>query len=213
MTIAVPETVSFPLINKQGALLYKVVICLCMYALNRSQHTDENANFLRFCLQHGVGPQHVICIPFYAVISLLLSVLLPSCFLYYSQIKALYHYLVHTLVLVISYYSLILLCIIYRPATAALFTLVVSVHVAEKCMVDTGERILYCGHNLRTAFQFFALLLIWFAWIYLPLQIPPPLDFITCLFIPEVTGIGIVFAYYLVNGVCIVTYDTYSKLL
>lgn len=206
------DRVQFPPINKQGGLAYKVATCVCMFVLNRMHYTDDHTQFAHFCEQHGVYIQHVICIPFYCMTLMLLALLLPSCFLYYSHVKALHSYLVHLLVTIVAYYGLILLAVLIRPQSAALLSLVVSVHVAEKSVQGTGERLLYHGRQAQAIMQAFAMGMILFAWMYLPLHIHSSLDFIASLFLPEVFGIIVLFIYYFTIGTASLVVHTYSQI-
>jgi hypothetical protein len=205
----IPTSVCFPLINKQGSLISKVIICLCLFMLSRANHED-NTSGVKFLTEHGIPIQHVFCVPFYFAIICWLSVVLPSCFFFYTQVKVLHQYVANMLVVFLSYYCIILVCMIYRPQMTAPLALVVSVHIIEKCMLNTGEHILYGGRNMPQLFQTIAIALIGFSWIYLPIHTSSSVDFITCLFAAELLGIAIVFTYFVTTGVGVVVFNAYN---
>ena len=207
--VVIPESVCFPQINKQGSLINKVTICLCLFMLSRANHED-NVSVVNFLIEHGIGIQHVVCVPFYCAATCWVSVVLPSCFFYYTQVKALHQYITNMLVVFLSYYCIILGCMLYRPKMAAPLALVVSVHIIEKCMLNTGEHVLYGGRNMPQLFQAISIALIGFSWIYLPIHTNSSVDFITCLFAAELLGIAIVFIFYVTTGVGRVIFEAYN---
>ena len=207
--MVMPDSVCFPLINKQGSLVSKVMICLCLFMLSRADHKD-NAVVVDFLIEHGIQIQHIVCVPFYCAVTCWLSMVLPTCCLYYTQVKALHQYITNMLVVFFCYYGIILICMLYRPKMAAPLTLVISVHIIEKCMLGTGEHILYGGRNMPQLFQILAILLIGFSWIYLPIHTNSSIDFITCLFASEILGIAIVFTFYVTTGLGRVIFEAYS---
>jgi hypothetical protein len=205
----VPKNICFPLMSQQGSLLNKVTICLCMYVLTRAHHHDNNS-VVNFLLQHGVRLQHIVSLPIYVALTLWLSAVLPSCLLYYSQIKALYMYIMQMSLVFLCYYMSVYTCMIYRPEMTAPLTMVIAVHILDKCMTNTGERVLYGGARLAVMFKTTSMMLILFSWMYLPIHTSSSFDFIICLFAPELLGIGIAFCYYIMEGFVHVAYSKYE---
>jgi hypothetical protein len=205
-----PERVCFPIINTQGSLINKICICLCVYLLSRHTHIDA-VSIVEFLIQHGVSVQHVACIPLYFAFFCWVSVVIPSCIMYYTQIKALHQYIIHMLIVFIGYYSIILACMLYRPKTASPLCLIIAVHVLEKAMINTGERVLYGGQHLPSIFKLLSLSIICFSWLYLPIHVTSTTDLIACLFAAELFGIVIVFTYHIMIGSVTVIVHAYKN--
>jgi hypothetical protein len=170
-----------------------------MFLLSRENHKDKSI-LMDFMIKHGIAVQHVICFPLYCAFLAWVALVAPSCFMYYAQVKALHQYIVNMLIVFLAYYGVVILCMVQRPQMAAALTLVVSVHILEKCMVETGERILFIGAKVRKMFEVLALGLIGFAWLYLPIHTTSSMDFVCCLFAAEVIGICIVCLFHLLRG-------------
>jgi hypothetical protein len=180
-----------------------------MFMLSRSHHVEDNA-VIHFLIQNGIKIQHIVSVPFYCTVILWTAAVLPSCFLYYTQVKGLHQYVANMLFVFVAYYGVILGCMLYRPATAVPLTLVISVHILEKCMVNSGEYVLYCGQSIRALFRVFAIALIGFVWIYLPIDATSSVDCVACLFAAELLGIAIVFTYHFMTGLCSFIYRCYD---
>ena len=201
--------VQFPQIHKQATLVSKLMIAACTFMLNRFHHTDES-HFIRLHKQYGIGVQHIVALPLYLAGVLWLAAVIPSCLMYYTRIAAMHQYLVHMIIIFNSYYIATILCIVYRPEAAALLALTSAVHILEKCMPLTGERVLYGGAQLKDLFQITALAMILFFWVYLPLNMENAVDFVVCMFAPEIIGLGVRFMYHLSCGLFTLLLETYE---
>lgn len=201
--------IHFPEINTQATLLSKIMIAACTFMLNRFQHMDES-HFIKLHKSYGIGVQHIVALPLYISGVLWLAVVIPSCLMYYTRIAALHQYLVHMIIIFNSYYIATILCIVYRPEAAALLALTSAVHILEKCMPRTGERVLCGGARLKDLFQIAALVVILFFWVYLPLNIESGVDFVVCMFAPEIIGVVVMFMYHLSCGILTLLLETYE---